>query len=101
VTQTTGVSANSWAVVVVGIDRNGWQTTDGQYPGNTTGVHSGESDDGSGACGGGVAYDSTATSSEVYTWSTMSRADGYSAGVYEIVEPIVPGTRSRAHVIGN
>ena len=89
VTQTTGTTSGAWAVVVVGIDRNGWQTTDGQYPTNTTGVHSGESGDGANDTGAGLAYDTTSTNSEVYTWGTMSRSDGYNAGVYEIVEPIV------------
>ena len=90
VTQTTGTTSGAWAIVATGIDRNGWVTTDGQYPANTTGIHSGESGDGSGDCGGGLAYDSTSADSETYTWGTMSRSDGYGAAVYEILDGSAP-----------
>ena len=91
VTQTTGVTSGSWAVACMGMDRNS-VVTDSGYPTNTTGIHSGRSGSGSGDAGGSCGYDSTATSSEGYTWGTQDRSDGFTAGVYEILEPVTADT---------
>ncbi len=86
VTQTTGTTSNSWAIAVMGMDRNS-VVSDSGYPTNTTGVHSGRSGNGANDSGGSIAYDTTgAIDSESYTWGVQDRSDGYVAGIYEIKE---------------
>jgi hypothetical protein len=68
ITQTTGVTSGSYALVCVAWDAQDIKTNDG-YPSNSTGIYSDHSTDGSAAAGAGCAYDTTATSSEAYQFT--------------------------------